>query len=80
MSKPPSEFDQRATFYFSEDQLHELEVVMLQLRTEHRLKIGKSEIMRFGLGQVFAQAATPEARAELAKKLKEAIDAETSHE
>lgn len=42
-------FNQRATFYFSEDQLMELEVVMLKLRTEQRLKVGKSEIMRAAL-------------------------------
>ncbi|MGE5707036.1 MAG: hypothetical protein ACM3YO_01785 [Bacteroidota bacterium] len=42
-------FNQRATFYFSEEQLMELEVVMLKLRTEQRLKVGKSEIMRAAL-------------------------------
>ena len=43
------EYNQRATFYFSEDQLLKLEVVMLRLRTEQRLKVGKSEIMRAAL-------------------------------
>ena len=43
------DFNQRATFYFSEDQLLKLEVVMLRLRTEQRLKVGKSEIMRAAL-------------------------------
>lgn len=42
-------FNQRATFYFSEEQLLSLEVVMLKLRTEQRLKVGKSEIMRAAL-------------------------------
>ncbi|HBN08838.1 MAG TPA: hypothetical protein DD435_09380 [Cyanobacteria bacterium UBA8530] len=42
-------FNQRATFYFSEEQLMQLEVVMLKLRTEQRLKVGKSEIMRAAL-------------------------------
>lgn len=42
-------FNQRATFYFSENQLLSLEVVMLKLRTEQRLKVGKSEIMRAAL-------------------------------
>lgn len=42
-------FNQRATFYFSEDQLLSLEVVMLKLRTEQRMKVGKSEIMRAAL-------------------------------
>jgi hypothetical protein len=42
-------FDQRATFYFSEEQLLSLEVVMLKLRTEQRMKVGKSEIMRAAL-------------------------------
>ena len=35
-------FNQRATFYFSEDQLLSLEVVMLKLRTEQRMKVGKA--------------------------------------
>jgi hypothetical protein len=43
------DYNQRATFYFSEEQLLELEVVMLRLRTEQRLKVGKSEIMRAAL-------------------------------
>lgn len=43
------DFNQRATFYFSDEQLLELEVVMLKLRTEQRLKVGKSEIMRAAL-------------------------------
>jgi hypothetical protein len=43
------EFTQRATFYFSEQQLLELEVVMLKLRTEQKLRVGKSEIMRAAL-------------------------------
>lgn len=43
------EYNQRATFYFSDEQLLELEVVMLKLRTEQRLKVGKSEIMRAAL-------------------------------
>ncbi|MBU6427686.1 MAG: hypothetical protein KGR26_01625 [Cyanobacteria bacterium REEB65] len=43
------EFNQRATFYFSDEQLLKLEVVMLRLRTEQRLKVGKSEIMRAAL-------------------------------
>ncbi|HEY9898423.1 MAG TPA: hypothetical protein V6D00_04510 [Pantanalinema sp.] len=42
-------FNQRATFYFSEEQLLSLEVVMLKLRTEQRMKVGKSEIMRAAL-------------------------------
>lgn len=42
-------FNQRATFYFSEEQLLALEVVMLKLRTEQRMKVGKSEIMRAAL-------------------------------
>lgn len=42
-------FSQRATFYFSEEQLLSLEVVMLKLRTEQRMKVGKSEIMRAAL-------------------------------
>lgn len=44
-----AEYTQRATFYFSDDQLMDLEVVMLKLRTEQRLKVGKSEIMRAAL-------------------------------
>ena len=43
------EYNQRATFYFSDEQLLKLEVVMLRLRTEQRLKVGKSEIMRAAL-------------------------------
>ena len=43
------EYNQRATFYFSEEQLMKLEIVMLRLRTEQRLKVGKSEIMRAAL-------------------------------
>lgn len=43
------QYNQRATFYFSEEQLLALEVVMLKLRTEQRLKVGKSEIMRAAL-------------------------------
>lgn len=42
-------FNQRATFYFSEEQLLALEVCMLKLRTEQRMKVGKSEIMRAAL-------------------------------
>jgi hypothetical protein len=44
-----ADYSQRATFYFSDEQLLELEVVMLKLRTEQRLKVGKSEIMRAAL-------------------------------
>lgn len=44
--EPEDAHDQRATFYFSENQLMNLEIMMLKLRTEHRIKIGKSEIMR----------------------------------
>lgn len=43
------QYNQRATFYFSEEQLLALEVLMLKLRTEHRIKVGKSEIMRAAL-------------------------------
>jgi hypothetical protein len=43
------QYNQRATFYFSEEQLLALEVVMLKLRTEQRIKVGKSEIMRAAL-------------------------------
>ncbi len=43
------EYNQRATFYFSDEQLLGLEVVMLKLRTEQRMKVGKSEIMRAAL-------------------------------
>ncbi len=43
------EYTQRATFYFSDNQLLELEVVMLKLRTEQKLRVGKSEIMRAAL-------------------------------
>jgi hypothetical protein len=43
------EYTNRATFYFSEQQLLELEVVMLKLRTEQKLRVGKSEIMRAAL-------------------------------
>lgn len=45
-------YDQRATFYFSEEQLMSLEVAMLKVRTEHRLKVGKSEIMRLAIDQL----------------------------
>lgn len=44
-----AQYDQRATFYFSEEQLMNLEVAMLKVRTEHRLKVGKSEIMRLAI-------------------------------
>jgi hypothetical protein len=43
---PEEAYDQRATFYFSGQQLMDLEVVMLKLRTQYRMKIGKSEIVR----------------------------------
>lgn len=43
---PEDVYDQRATFYFSGQQLMDLEVLMLKLRTQYRLKIGKSEIIR----------------------------------
>ena len=43
------DFQQRATFYFNEEQLLKLDVVMLKMRTEQRVKFGKSEIMRAAL-------------------------------
>lgn len=42
-------FDERATYYFSKEQQLKLEVLMLKLRTECELKVGKSELMRDAL-------------------------------
>ncbi|MEB3299869.1 MAG: hypothetical protein VKO21_10340 [Candidatus Sericytochromatia bacterium] len=48
-----AEFNQRATFYFSEDQLTKLDIIMLELRIGKNgfkdKKIGKSELMRAAL-------------------------------
>ncbi|MBC7544016.1 MAG: hypothetical protein H7338_14920 [Candidatus Sericytochromatia bacterium] len=52
--EPVEIHDQRATFYFSGDQLMALEVLMLKLRTEYRLKIGKSEIVRAAFDALMA--------------------------
>ncbi|MEB3237306.1 MAG: hypothetical protein VKO64_06755 [Candidatus Sericytochromatia bacterium] len=47
-----AEFNQRATFYFSEDQLTKLDIIQLELRigkNGYKEKIGKSELMRAAL-------------------------------
>ena len=47
-----AEFNQRATFYFSEEQLTKLDIIMLELRigkNGYKEKIGKSELMRAAL-------------------------------
>lgn len=45
--QPSQAYPHRGTYYFSEEQLLELDVIMLKLRTEHGLrKAGKSELMR----------------------------------
>lgn len=46
--------DQRATFYFAESQLLALEVLMLRLRTQHKCRAGKSDIMRLALDRLLA--------------------------
>lgn len=51
---PEEAYDQRATFYFSGQQLMDLEVLMLKLRTQYRLKIGKSEIVRAAFDALMA--------------------------
>lgn len=51
---PEENYDQRATFYFSGQQLMDLEVMMLKLRTEYRMKIGKSEIVRAAFDALLA--------------------------
>lgn len=47
-------YDQRATFYFSADQLLELEVRMLHIRTQQRVRVGKSDLMRLALDNLLA--------------------------
>lgn len=44
-----TEYKDRATFYFTPEMLLGLEVVMLKMRTEQGLKVGKSEIVRAAL-------------------------------
>jgi hypothetical protein len=51
---PEENYDQRATFYFSGQQLMDLEVMMLKLRTQYRMKIGKSEIVRAAFDALMA--------------------------
>lgn len=49
MAKQVEEFPVRATFYFNDEQLHQLDVATLRLKTEHGpefRKVSKSEVMR----------------------------------
>lgn len=48
-------FVERATFYFSDEQLANLEILMLRLRTEQRVRAGKSELMRLAFDQLLAE-------------------------
>lgn len=50
----PNPYTARATHYYSEEQLLALEVVMLKLRTKHKIKIGKSELARLAMDRMLA--------------------------
>lgn len=65
-----TDYDQRATHYFTNEQLLSLEVVMLKIRTEMGIKVGKSELMRAALDFIVEDFSLNKTRSWIAQRIK----------
>ena len=48
----------RATFYLRGDQLDDLDILMLKIRTQHRIRVGKSDLIRMAVDRLLSSDVT----------------------
>lgn len=68
---PRGRAEQRATFYVREEEVLDIERVLLDLLTAHRLKADKSAVVRSMLNQAIAEYATSGPGAAWVRRMKE---------